>query len=343
MLFRSRSAVRASSRYPSATRSSQCSDQYAELGGWSNQSNRPPAGTFVARPTGPSKQTARVQLVIDGVIFQQQAFGGIRRLHTEVLTRLPSDIELRLVTEGRIEGDLPPGLPRRRIPAMVDVLRPGRLWAPVVPRATRAVRRLAFGTGEGSVFQSTYYTRAPDWAGAEVVWVYDMIHERYADRYTRQRDDELRARKREAVAHADAVIAISRATADDVQAVYGVDLADRLHVVPLAPVVLSTPPATTREPYLLHVGGRAGYKRFDTLLEAYAAWPGRHDLRRARGERARKHHAFRALPDPGGSRRDRPQPGCHPPDQHRDLHERRHLPWPVRADRRPCGVHRARR
>ncbi len=111
--------------------------------------------------------TAGVHLVVDGIVFQQQAHGGIRRLHGEVLTRLPGDTDLRLVTEGPIEGELPAGLPRRRIPSMVDVLRPGRLWAPLVPRATRAVRAWAFGPGDGAVFQSTYYTRPPEWAGEE--------------------------------------------------------------------------------------------------------------------------------------------------------------------------------
>jgi glycosyltransferase involved in cell wall biosynthesis len=227
----------------------------------------------------PSKQTAGVRLLVDGIIFQQQRFGGIRRLHGEVLTRLPSEVDLRVVTEGPIEGELPVGLPRRRIPSMVDLLRPGRLWGPLVPRATAAARRWAYGDGEGDVFWSTYYTRPPEWSGAEVVWVYDMIHERFAEEYGRDRDDELRRRKREAVDHADAVIAISRATADDLQATYGIDLGDRLSVVPLAPVVLGVPSTTAGEPYLLHVGGRAGYKGFLALLRAYATWPGRHDVR----------------------------------------------------------------
>jgi glycosyltransferase involved in cell wall biosynthesis len=112
-----------------------------------------------------------------------------------------------------------------------------------------------------------------------VVWVYDMIHERFADQYTRDRDDDLRRRKREAVEHADAVIAISQATADDLQTVYGIDLGDRLSVVPLAPVVLEVPSTSVGEPYLLHVGGRAGYKGFLALLRAYATWPGRRDVR----------------------------------------------------------------
>jgi glycosyltransferase involved in cell wall biosynthesis len=240
-----------------------------------------------------------VQLVVDGIIFQQQAFGGIRRLHGEVLTRLPFDIDLRLVVEGALEGELPVGLPRRRIPAMVDVLRPGRLWAPVVPRATEAVRRRAFGTGEGALFQSTYYTRRPDWAGAEVTWVYDMIHERFADRYQRDRDDDLRARKRAAVAHADAVIAISQATADDVQDVYGLDLGDRLHVVPLAPVVLEMPTTGGGEPYLLQVGGRHGYKGFGALLAAYAAWPGRDEVALVAAGRAWTEDEERAIAELG--------------------------------------------
>lgn len=256
-------------------------------------------------------------LTVDGAIFGRPEMGGIRRLHTEVLRRIPAlaaDVEIRLITEGRTAGPLPthPRIHRRRLPAMERALRPGRLWRPLVPGATRATRRLAAGRGAGAIWHATYYARPVTWRGAEVVTVYDMIHERRSADYDRPQDEALRAAKRAAVEHADAVIAISRATADDLEDVYGLALGDRLHVVPLAPTRLAAGDPIVDRPYLLHVGGRAGYKGFAGLLAAYARWPGRHDVSLVSAGRPWTDDERRAITALGLS--DRVQVVIHPDD-----------------------------
>jgi glycosyltransferase involved in cell wall biosynthesis len=163
---------------------------------------------------------------------------------------------------------------------MRTVLRPGRIWRGQVDRATRAQRRLAFGSGRARIWHSTHYSSPDRWDGHQVATVYDLIHERRPDLYRKRHDDAYRAAKRAAVEGADAVIAISQATADDIAEWYGPEAAARTVVVPLAagPVFTPGPAPATERPYLLHVGGRFGHKAFDWLLEAYAAWPGRAEV-----------------------------------------------------------------
>ena len=226
-----------------------------------------------------------MRLVVDGAVFQQQAAGGVARVHAELLPRLCAEdpeLRVRLVTEGSLSHPLPrhPSIRSVRLPAMQRVLRPGRVWGDHVDRATATQRRVAFGSGKGRIWHSTHYSTPEAWAGRQVVTVYDLIHERRPDLYRKAHDDRYRAAKRAAVESADAVIAISRTTADDVAEWYGPAAAERTTVVPLAPGAAFTPgPAPgCAEPYLLHVGGRFGHKAFDWLLRAYAAWPGRADV-----------------------------------------------------------------
>jgi glycosyltransferase involved in cell wall biosynthesis len=73
---------------------------------------------------------------------------------------------------------------------------------------------------------------------------------------------------------ADAVICVSRFTADDVVARYGVDPA-RVHVVPNGPALpLGDAPVPAGEPYLLAVGDLRPKKNLDRLVAAWAAGAG---------------------------------------------------------------------
>jgi glycosyltransferase involved in cell wall biosynthesis len=222
-----------------------------------------------------------VRVVVDGVVFQQQTAGGVARLHAELLPRLceqEPDLRVRLVAEGALRHPLPrhPRIRSVRLPALRRVMRPGRLWRGQVDRATSAQRRLAFGAGRGRIWHSTHYTSPAAWEGRQVVTVYDLIHERRTDLYPKPHDDRYREAKRAAVDRADAVIAISEATADDIAEWYGPAAAARTTVVKPAPGPVFTPgeASPVDRPYLLHVGGRYGHKAFAWLLEAYASWSG---------------------------------------------------------------------
>jgi glycosyltransferase involved in cell wall biosynthesis len=227
-----------------------------------------------------------VRLVVDGAVFQDQAAGGVARVHAELLPRLcehAPELRIRLVAEGALRHPLPRHRRIRsiRLPSTRRVLRPGRLWKDRVDRASAAQRRLAFGSGQGRIWHSTHYSSPGEWAGRQVVTVYDLIHERRADLYRKPHDDGYRAAKRAAVESADAVIAISAATADDIAEWYGPEAAARTTVIHLAPGPTFTPGPSTfdgERPYLLHVGGRFGHKAFDWLLTAFAAWPGHRDV-----------------------------------------------------------------
>lgn len=119
------------------------------------------------------------------------------------------------------------------------------------------------------IVHETYYLRAASGVrGAPLVLtVYDMIHELFSS------GDPTSAMKRQAVARADHIICISRSTQRDLVSLFGVD--ERKTSVTLLGVDPPLPGdgngVRSERPFLLFVGGRAGYKNFEGFLKAVAA------------------------------------------------------------------------
>ena len=227
-----------------------------------------------------------MEIVVDGVIYQLQACGGISRLYSEILPRMcdmDDSLRIALLTEGVLRQPLPQHMRiiHRAIPLVENYLRPRRVWKPIVPAVRGFVRGLHTWRGKGQIWHSTYYTLPERWDGLQVVTVADMIYERFADLFNEEPgDDQLREQKQRCIQDADAVICISETTRQDVQRFYGLDPGS-IYVVPLAcgdvfrqleqrDDGLEEP---TKQPFLLYVGSRARYKNFDRLPQAYSVWP----------------------------------------------------------------------
>ena len=226
----------------------------------------------------------RMNIVVDGIIYEQQTHGGVSRLYNEVLGRmcdLDDSLRITLLTEGSLKQALPEhaGITHRVVPSTSRYLRPGRVWGPAHPSIRRLVMRLWAGSGEGQIWHSTYYTLPGHWVGLQVVTVADMIYERYVDLFNTPYDEQFRERKRRCITAADAVICISETTRRDLQCFSGIG-PDLTYTVPLAcshvfrqlglgDDVLNPP---IEQPFILYVGDRTHHKNFDSLVQAYGAW-----------------------------------------------------------------------
>lgn len=229
-----------------------------------------------------------LEVVVDGVIFQYQARGGVSRIYSEILPRMCAQDEALRVTLLLKEKRPPrqplpahPSITPLALPHVDPYLRPGRLWGRHAATVKRLVARRWIGDGAGKIWHSTYFTQPDGWLGAQVVTVVDMIYERYPDFFNNAYDHEFREQKRRAVSDAAAVICISETTRRDVVDYYGI-ATDKTFVVPLAHSdsfrPLKNRADNSRKPFLLYVGRRPHYKNFDLLLEAYASWAGRNDF-----------------------------------------------------------------
>ncbi len=228
-----------------------------------------------------------MRIVMDGIIFQTQKYGGISRIFHEIMPRicaLDQSVELVLYTDGILLQHLPchPQIIQKKNFPVHSLLRPQRLWAPLTPAIRQIFQKMAIGDGQGAIWHSTFFTLPKGWKGKQVVTVHDMIHEKFAHLFNGRDDDLFRKEKKECIEQADAVIAVSETTRQDVHKFYGTPLTSIFlaHDACSATFKVLTKedkkdlPSITK-PFILYVGSRVHYKNFDVLARAFSIWPKR--------------------------------------------------------------------
>ncbi len=239
-----------------------------------------------------------MKVVVDGIIYQLQAHGGISRIFSEILPRLceiDESLHITLLTSGPCRQALPAHahIQHSPIPRVERLLRPSRLWNPVVPLAKELVWQLYVGSGRGRIWHSTYYTmpyqgNRISWGGASVTTVVDMIHERFHEYLHKDNPVAFSEQKRRCIEQADRVIAISHSTRSDIIEYFGIP-ENKITVIHLAASTFfkESPETHNNElrkrfglgkPFILYVGKRGGYKNFQILLKAYSLWKSRSDF-----------------------------------------------------------------
>lgn len=192
-------------------------------------------------------------LLVDGVVFDLQAKGGISTIFRELLTRLPHGAFGVLGHRPDAPVPLPPGTyearPRRLLERYRDV--------EVDPRVR--------------VFHSSYYRLPRSSRTAAVTSVYDFVYERYVRGI---RTTVHSWQKRRAIERAERLLCISESTRRDLGTFVGERHAERALVIPCGVSELFRPldGAAPRE-QLLFVGQRGGYKNFAAAVQAMQAFP----------------------------------------------------------------------
>jgi glycosyltransferase involved in cell wall biosynthesis len=222
-----------------------------------------------------------MRVLLDGAAFQNAHQRGIQRYFVELLARLPGDAEVRLALSGAPRSSLPRGVTVKRIDGHIGALVPRKMRPGF--RSILCAPALRLLARSSDLFHSTYYTPAPSARIPSVLTVYDMIVERFVDYFSSSAIDREVEQKRIAIESADALIAISEATARELVAFYP-RCAGRTVVVhpghehvlaPAAPNPLPTELVPPETRFALFVGDRAAYKNFRVILEAAASslWP----------------------------------------------------------------------
>ncbi|MGD0877001.1 MAG: glycosyltransferase family 1 protein [Anaerolineales bacterium] len=226
-----------------------------------------------------------MKVVMDGIIYRLQSRGGISRIYSEILPRMcdmDTSLRILLLTERKLLQSLPVHMRifHWDVSFLNSYLPAGWARNLVVPRANRFIYRLLIGQGAGQIWHSTYYTLPKRWYGWQVVTVADMIYERFENISSDEDVENFRTIKRKAISRADKIIAISQATKEDLKKFLGV-ADEKIQVIHLGcnPVFQKMPGQKwLGKPFVLFVGGRAGYKNFEGLLQAFSIWPKNRDV-----------------------------------------------------------------
>lgn len=222
-----------------------------------------------------------MKVLYDAQIFRQQRYGGISRYFCELAPRVHAAADAQaLILAPRYRNAY-----LRELPADLRVgwhsSSEGRAsW--LHKMAMRATETFTAARFKPDVVHETYFfgptVKAPQ--AKRVLTVYDMIHERFPQRFAPNNPDA-RA-KREAARRADHVICISECTRRDVVEILGLP-PSRVTVTYLStslrpPAAMPALPSTGGRPYVLYVGDRGGYKNFAAVLQALHMSTQLHDV-----------------------------------------------------------------
>jgi len=123
---------------------------------------------------------------------------------------------------------------------------------------------------EAEIYHQTYYENiCLNRKAKRIVTVLDMMHELYPDSFNKL--DKSSSQKKEAVKKADGIICISHSTKKDLVEMLNVP-EEKVRVIHLGNSLnsVSKGEPLVKNPYLLYVAKRQGYKNFKMLVEVFA-------------------------------------------------------------------------
>ena len=215
-----------------------------------------------------------MKIIYDPQIFALQEFGGVSRYFCALASQVANfpNTDARIIAPLHVNGylkelgnNIAVGQYVRRLP------KTGRL----INTLSAAIFRPVAGVMRPDVVHETYYAERPTCGGKmpRALTVYDMIHERFPDSFAT--NNQVKRIKACAVQRADHIFCISENTRRDLLEIHQLP-EDLVTVTYLGYDALPQSALTAADlvgaaPYLLHVGGRHGYKNFEGLLRAFAA------------------------------------------------------------------------
>jgi len=215
-----------------------------------------------------------MRIAFDYQVFLFQEYGGISRYYSRLANSLDSleGVEAKIFAPLHINAYLP------ELPAGMVKGRDVRHWRKS-KKLFRAINvagsRMQLGLYRPSIVHETYYSQksvAPKGVPL-VVTVYDMIHERFSDKFPQK--DRTSLLKRVAVERADHVICISNSTRNDLVEYFQIS-DEKVSVVYIGFETFRAKEdreglQTDGKPYFLYVGQRSVYKNFQNFIRAFAA------------------------------------------------------------------------
>jgi len=220
-----------------------------------------------------------MKVVYDSQIFCAQTYGGVSRYFCELASHLDREpgVEVSVAAPMHINAYLehmPPGIVKGfRAPKL------NSFKSAYVRLALRGagilLGDLMLRTMSPDIVHETYFFpyRLGPRRARRVLTIYDMIHEKFPSDFPL--GDKTAKHKALAAKRADHVICISESTQRDAIEILGLS-PDKTSVIHLGFDLMNVDATSVeaaglsiREPFLLYVGNRGGYKNFLRLLEAF--------------------------------------------------------------------------
>lgn len=225
-------------------------------------------------------------LIVDGLVFEVQAVGGISQIFRECLPRMCNlGAHVTICTTSSVQQPIPThaGLTHVQVGSYGRLARPEGRTIRFAGPFRRTLLASHLRGRFGSIWQSTYFTLPPRrWSGPHAVFVSDLIYELFPDLLGSAGDVAFRKQQRRCIAAADVLICNSETTKNDLLNAFDLPGVP-VHVVHLAAGdVYTSDPAPHEDnrtaTFFLYVGARNSYKNFRLVVEAWSSWSRRTEV-----------------------------------------------------------------
>jgi glycosyltransferase involved in cell wall biosynthesis len=210
-------------------------------------------------------------VIFDGIMLANQEYGGITRYIVELARGIAEEgrvtpvVHAPLYVSRHLESLKGSGVEvrGRRIPVFRGCSLMARTW-----------NELQTISGDFQVYHSSWYPKRRPCEKSKLfaVSVYDMIAEIFSGEVSNAASQSIQ--KHAAIENADLIFSISEATKSDLMRIRGVP-EEKIVVTPLGTSIgkyfATVTPLSGRDPFILYVGRRSGYKNFASLLRAFKA------------------------------------------------------------------------
>jgi glycosyltransferase involved in cell wall biosynthesis len=218
-----------------------------------------------------------MKILYDHQVFSWQKFGGVSRYFAELMA----------CSKGLFEYDLSGIFSENEYIKNKGKYRPFPLRSSFKGK-TRIINvinkydsKRKIKAGHFSILHPTYYDlyilRLKERKRPYVLTVYDMIHEKFPEYFTGEKD--LTRSKKKLMINAEKIIAISHSTKTDIRELYPEIKEDKIVVTHLGTSAKKLNIKAEKTDYILFTGQRGAYKNFDIFVRAVAPLLLKYDLR----------------------------------------------------------------
>ncbi len=206
-----------------------------------------------------------MKILYDYKIFYEQKYGGASRYFVELINALNHFNHKTLVLAPFYINS---HLNEKGIKKIYGVkVRNKKFFGKAYEIVNKLINKYLISFFKPSLIHSTYYN---DFKKKNtlptVLTVYDLIHEKYSEMYSNQKDY---LPKKNAIDNVDHIICISNNTKKDLIKYYNVE-EKKITVIYLAASKNISKPELKKKNYFLYVGNRKRYKNFKTLIKAFS-------------------------------------------------------------------------
>lgn len=221
-----------------------------------------------------------IKILYDFQTFTLQEYGGISRYYHEIISRLRGQARIGLILtnnaylNGKGYKGIRPFFKNSSFKGKHRIMLSLNKWY-----SSSLIKSAKF-----DILHPTYYdTYFLDKIGTKpfVITVYDLIHEKFGDKYPELGEDVTFSAKMELLTKAKMIIAISESTKRDIIDIFGID-PNKIRVIYLGSSLEKRDKGENGNTHvgksLLFVGKRAIYKNFDFFIRAIANYLKESDL-----------------------------------------------------------------